>query len=106
MRERKSSQKSFAVQGISIPDSQKNEFQDISVAEWVENFVDLYKAPPAVKMSTYSTYKRYCKHHIEPFFGGTPLAAIQEKHNITPIIRFFNQEARECNAARCFQPEH
>ncbi len=37
-------------------------------------------------MTTYSTYKRYCKHHIEPFFGDTPLESVQEKH----IQLFYN----------------
>lgn len=56
------------------------EFQSITLVDWVEQYIVLYKKPPHSKDTTYSSYMRYCRTHINRFFGKLRLRDVNQNH--------------------------
>lgn len=50
--------------------------QTTSLTQWVYDWIELYKKPPNVKETTYTSYLSILYTHIKPFFGNTPLSGI------------------------------
>lgn len=63
----------------------------ISLTQWVADWIELYKKPPMVKVTTYSTYLFLLDAHIKPFFGNTPLVSISN----ADIQAFYNYKATQ-----------
>lgn len=53
--------------------------QNISLSQWVFDWIQVYKKPPVVKETTYASYMQIWEKQIHPFFGKTPLAAVTNK---------------------------
>ena len=51
---------------------------NISLTAWVFHWIELYKKPPNIKETTYSSYRTMWKDHVKPFFGNTPLVNISD----------------------------
>lgn len=53
--------------------------QNISLVQWVFDWIQVYKKPPVVKATTYASYMQIWEKQVSPFFGKTPLAAVTNK---------------------------
>lgn len=60
--------------------------QNISLVQWVFDWIQVYKKPPVVKATTYASYMQIWEKQVSPFFGKTPLAAVTNKE----IQLFYN----------------
>lgn len=82
--------KKKAAMGLSVMRDDVSK-QNISLTQWVFDWIQIYKKPPVVKETTYSTYMLMWEKHIEPFFGTLPLAAITNQD----IQMFYNFKLTE-----------
>ena len=60
--------------------------QNISLSQWVFDWVQVYKKPPVVKETTYASYMQIWEKYVHPFFGKHPLASITNQE----IQLFYN----------------
>lgn len=79
-----------AAMGLSVLQDDISK-QNISLTQWVFDWIQIYKKPPVVKETTYSSYMVMWEKHIEPFFGVLPLAAITNQD----IQMFYNFKLTE-----------
>lgn len=52
----------------------------ITVGQWMNDWMDLYKRPPMIKQSTWDNYQLWIESHIEPVIGQIPLAQLTTNH--------------------------
>lgn len=69
-------------QGIFVEPSK------VTVAEWLDTWLNEYKKPPKIRPTTWQSYEMYIRVHIKPAIGQIPLRQLQPNH----LQRLYNEK--------------